>query len=98
MEGAGEAVRRGAPMKTIEIADVRARVADGRATILEILPVRYFQEGHLPGARQASLADLAQAAGRLLPDPQAPVILYCSGPTCQNSHWSTSALPRGSCG
>jgi rhodanese-related sulfurtransferase len=60
--------------------------------IVEVLPEEYFQAGHLPGALNLPLARLPLAFGGVLPDPNAEIVLYCSGPTCQNSHVAARAL------
>jgi rhodanese-related sulfurtransferase len=54
--------------------------------IFEILPREYFERGHLPGAENLPLAGLDHAVRALVPNLDQPIVTYCSGPTCQNSH------------
>jgi rhodanese-related sulfurtransferase len=57
-----------------------------RFVLVEALPPSYYESGHLPGAINLPLDAIVPQAAELLPDKQTEVIVYCSGPTCQNSH------------
>ena len=61
-------------------------------SVVEVLPEPYFVSGHLPGALNLPLSALPTQARSLLPDPDAEVVVYCTGPTCQNSHVAQLAL------
>lgn len=61
-------------------------------TLVEVLPEPHFAAGHLPGAINLPLSALPTRARSLLPDPEAEVVVYCAGPTCQNSHVAQLAL------
>jgi len=61
-------------------------------SVVEVLPEPYFATGHLPGALNLPLSALPSQARSLLPDPDAEVVVYCTGPTCQNSHVAQLAL------
>lgn len=60
-----------------------------------------FRAGHIPGARslpawEANLAERIQRLAMLAPDPRLPVVIYCSGGDCQDSHLVAEALrPAG---
>jgi rhodanese-related sulfurtransferase len=73
-------------MKTITLDETRAALPDPRLVVLEVLPRKYYDHGHLPGARQTTNDHIAAQAADLIPDKTAPVIVYCAGPTCANSH------------
>jgi rhodanese-related sulfurtransferase len=79
-------------MKTITLDEVRSALTDPRILVLEVLPRKYYDHGHLPGARQTTNAELEENAATIVPDRKTPVILYCSGPTCGNSHAAGEAL------
>jgi rhodanese-related sulfurtransferase len=73
--------------------ELEAKIQSGAPlSVLEVLPETYFASGHLPGAVNLPLSALPSRARSLLPDPQAEVVVYCSGPTCQNSHVAQLAL------
>ena len=79
-------------MQTITLDDVRSALTDPRTLVLEVLPRKYYDHGHLPGARQTTNAELEANAAQIVPDRTTPVIVYCSGPTCGNSHAAGTAL------
>jgi len=79
-------------MKTITLDEVRSALSHPRTIVLEVLPRKYFDQGHLPGARQTTNAELEANAAEIVSDRTAPVIVYCSGPTCGNSHAAGEAL------
>jgi len=60
--------------------------------IVEVLPRESFDAGHLPGAENLPLGGLDQAGRALVPDREQLVVLYCSGPTCNNSHLAARRL------
>ena len=53
--------------------------------LLEALPPNYYEQDHLPGARNLPLAQIDQLAASLIPHPNTFVVTYCAGPTCPNS-------------
>lgn len=56
------------------------------ATIVEALPGASYAAGHLPGAVNLPLDRVESDAARALPNRDADIVVYCSGPTCNNSH------------
>ncbi|MFB9148985.1 ArsR/SmtB family transcription factor [Roseovarius ramblicola] len=71
-------------------ADLAERLAQGAVTLLDIRPGDEFAAGHIPGAQNATLADL----DRLLPalDPEAEIVAYCRGPYCLFAHQAVARL------
>jgi rhodanese-related sulfurtransferase len=68
-------------------------IAGGKAPLLfEALPAKYFDDGHLPGARNMPHDAVAELAPRLAPDKTAPIVVYCASATCQNSHIAAGVL------
>jgi rhodanese-related sulfurtransferase len=80
-------------MKVIDRAAVEAALADGQPVrILEALPPKYFNEGHLPGAKQLDFQNAVAHAARLHVAKTDRVIVYCASDTCANSHEAAKAL------
>ena len=71
--------------ETITIEDLRRAIEAGTVTVLEALPRPYFDNEHLPGARNLPLDDLEALAPALVPDLDAPVVTYCANTACGNS-------------
>jgi len=66
--------------------------SNGRTLLLEVLPRDYYERGHLPGARNAPLDGLEHVVRKLAPSLDRPLVTYCSGPTCSNSHLAARRL------
>ena len=60
--------------------------------LLEALPLPYYEQGHLPGARALPLAELKKVAEARLTDKDAALVVYCASHTCRNSHVAAQAL------
>jgi rhodanese-related sulfurtransferase len=78
--------------RTIQLTELEHGIATGRLTLVEALAKPYFDRGHLPGAVVLPLEGLQQNAARVLPDKDADIVVYCSGPTCRNSDVAGRAL------
>ncbi|WP_405016811.1 rhodanese-like domain-containing protein [Kitasatospora sp. NBC_00070] len=65
--------------------DLRAAIAAGSVTVLDALGGEYYTRQHLPGAVALVRADVDTLAPALLPDRDAPIVTYCSNPSCPNS-------------
>jgi rhodanese-related sulfurtransferase len=77
----------------ITLQDLKTRLeAPRRPIVVEVLPPAYFASGHLPGATNLPLDGFEQAAAEALPDRSRDLVLYCAGPTCQNSHIAARKL------
>ena len=73
-------------MKTINLQELATHVRSERKPVLiEALPVRYFQDGHLPGAININVGEVKDKAPGLLPDKAADIVVYCASATCTNS-------------
>ena len=72
--------------KLVNALEVKERLQIKPAPVLvEALPEKYFQDRHLPGAINLPLDSLDAEIRRLLPDPEAEVVVYCASGPCQNS-------------
>jgi rhodanese-related sulfurtransferase len=60
--------------------------------LLEALPAGYFQDKHLPTARNMPHHQVRQLAATMLPVKPAEIVVYCASDTCQNSHIAGNVL------
>jgi|SRR5438874_1990806 len=65
--------------------ELRAGIDAGTLTVVDALGGEYYAKRHLPGAVALVEADVAAHAAELLPDKAAPIVTYCSNPSCPNS-------------
>lgn len=66
--------------------ELEARLALGDPiTIVEALGPMYFEDAHLPGAKNLPHDRVDELAPILLPDKTATIVVYCSNTACQNS-------------
>jgi rhodanese-related sulfurtransferase len=61
--------------KEIELEDVRRLIEEG-AQLVDVLPPREYEEGHLPGAINIPLKTLDERSTARL-DKERPVVVYC---------------------
>lgn len=78
---------------TISRDDIRSRLDRKQAlTLVEALPPKYYDEGHLPGAINIPHDRVRELAPSLLPDKQALIAVYCASTSCRNSKLATDQL------
>ncbi len=53
--------------------------------VVEALGPMYYDDAHLPGARNLPHDQVDELAATVLPDRDAFVVVYCSNTACQNS-------------
>lgn len=72
--------------------DLAARLADGSVTVLDVRPADEYATAHIPGALNATLAELE----RILPtlDHSTEIVAYCRGPYCIYAHQAVTALRK----
>ncbi len=68
------------------------RLAEGSVTLLDIRPPDEFAAAHIPGARNATLAELEEIIAGL--DRATEVVAYCRGPYCIFAHQAVAALRK----
>lgn len=51
------------------------------AVLLDVLSPESFAAAHIPGAVNLPLAEIGRRAREVVPDLQAPIVVYCGGPT-----------------
>ena len=82
-------------VKMIERDELRRRLAGpNRPVLIEALPAKYYNPGHLPGAINVNYDEIEAAADRLPADKTAEIVTYCASETCPNSHKAAEALAR----
>lgn len=64
--------------------ELRRRVAEGEAVVVDVRPAAEYAAGHIPGARSIPLDELADRLAEL-PDT-VEVVAYCRGVYCTFSH------------
>lgn len=72
--------------------ELAQRMAEGSVTILDVRPADEFAMGHIPGARNVTLADLEKIAPML--DPAIEIVAYCRGPYCVYAHQAIAELRK----
>ncbi len=64
----------------ISIPELARRLASARPPhLVEALSPTFFADAHLPGAHNLPPDQVADRAADVLPDPDAEVVVYCSG-------------------
>jgi rhodanese-related sulfurtransferase len=61
-------------------------------TVLEALPRKYFDAGHIPTALPLPLEEIEQVASTIAADKDEAIVVYCASLTCQNSHQAAERL------
>lgn len=81
-------------MSTIDVNDLKAldslRQLD--TVLFEVLPLSYYEDGHIPGAIQIDLEEIPKMSRKLGLKQSTKIITYCSGETCKNSHQAAGLL------
>ena len=73
-------------VQTITRDELRNRLDAGDDIVLvEALGPMYYDDAHLPGARNLPHDQVDELASTVLPDRDALVVVYCANTACQNS-------------
>ncbi|WP_377513436.1 ArsR/SmtB family transcription factor [Octadecabacter sp. R77987] len=80
------------PPEPLSRADLAARLIEGSVTVLDVRPCDEYAAGHIPGALNATLAELEQIFPKLAPDVE--IVAYCRGPYCVYARQAVAALRR----
>ena len=65
--------------------DLRAGIDAGTVTVVDALGGEYYAKQHLPGAVALAPGQVDALASSVLPDRDAAIVTYCTGPSCPNS-------------
>lgn len=81
--------------KTITRDKLRERLDGGLpTTLVEALPARYYDQGHLPNAVNIPHDQVEELAPGALPDKDGFIVVYCASTECRNSEIATKALEQ----
>ena len=64
---------------------LKAAIDAGTVTVVDALGGEYYAKQHLPGAVPLAPGDVDALAPAVLPDRDADIVTYCTGPSCPNS-------------
>jgi rhodanese-related sulfurtransferase len=79
--------------KEIQTTELRVALSQSAPpVVVEVLPAASYQKEHLPGAINLPLDGFVGRAAAALPDKEAELVVYCSGPTCANSRTAAAKL------
>lgn len=80
-------------MNRITREELKDILDNGRnITLVEALPEMYWRKSHIPGALQIDYTEIQDKAGKLLPDKDARIVVYCANTECQNSTKAARSL------
>lgn len=72
---------------------LKQRLDQGQpTTLVEALPERYFQQGHLPGAINIPHTEIRTQAASQLPNKDDFIVVYCANTPCANSRQAAVTL------
>lgn len=76
------------PFSTIDVSDARRLVDAGEVVFVDARPVVQYEAGHIPGARSLPVYQIDDYLPQFLDAVQAdaPIVVYCSSLTCEDSH------------
>ena len=78
---------------TITREELRIKLSStDRPVLVEALPAKYYAAKHLPGALHLPHDQVDALASDVLPQKNAPVVVYCANRQCQNSHIAAHRL------
>lgn len=72
--------------------EIKNALAKGSVILVEALPEKYYEEGHLPGAIRINHDEAGEKIGALLPDKDAFIVTYCASASCSNSAYLADLL------
>lgn len=79
-------------IRPIDVNEARALAGSEGVVVIEVLPKKYWDVGHLPGAVWSTNEDVATTVQSLAPSRDTTVLLYCASATCRNSHLAADVL------
>lgn len=80
------------PKEITRSALAEALLSKNPPTVFEALDQKYFEAGHLPGAKVLPLAEIDAVVPAEVVRKDAPIVVYCASATCQNSHQAAEHL------
>jgi rhodanese-related sulfurtransferase len=65
--------------------ELKTAIDAGTVTVVDALGGDYYAKQHLPGAVALAPGDVDALAFSVLPERDAAIVTYCTGPSCPNS-------------
>ena len=77
-----------AGIPVVRPGEMRTAVEAGTHLILDARSMREYDQGHIPGAMSLPLRDFESVFPGIAPliQPEDPLIVYCSGPLCDDAY------------
>jgi rhodanese-related sulfurtransferase len=66
------------PPGEISREELYRRLGDPSLVVVDVVPIEAYDGGHIPGAINAPLAELAARAPQVLPSRSAEIAVYCA--------------------
>lgn len=79
-------------LKPVTLAELRRRIRDGSATVIDVRPREEYEAGHIPGALSIPVAEVKRRMKELRKSRE--VIAYCRGPYCVYSLEAVTLLRK----
>jgi ArsR family transcriptional regulator len=79
-------------LQPVTLTELRRRLRDGSATVLDVRPREEFEAGHIPGAISIPVAQVKKRMKELPRSRE--VIAYCRGPYCLYSLEAVALLRK----
>lgn len=79
-------------LQPVTLAELRRRLRDGSATVIDVRPRDEYDAGHIPGAVSMPVAEVKRRLKEL--PKRREVIAYCRGPYCVYSLEAVTALRK----
>lgn len=75
-----------ADIETIDTTRMREIVSSGSHLILDARPQSEYDQGHIPTALPVPVRNFEESFPMIAPllDPETPVVVYCTGPACDD--------------
>ena len=68
-------------MRTVTLAELRAKLADPHAVVLNVLVPAYFRVGRIPGSVNLPMDDIRAQARERYPELDREIVTYCGSHT-----------------
>lgn len=79
--------------KTISREELRMKMdRKDKFVLLETLPKKDFETGHLPGAKNLPIGDIESRASTVIPNKETETVVYCASFDCNASEKAAEKL------
>jgi rhodanese-related sulfurtransferase/DNA-binding transcriptional ArsR family regulator len=79
-------------LQGIDSSELRRRIKDGSAIVLDVRPVTEYEAGHIKGARSIPIEELSERLKEL--PKRKTIVAYCRGPYCVFADEAASMLAK----